>query len=211
MQKKKIEINEFLKEILKDPRIPEEFGLNRCIQCGNCSASCPAARYTSYRPRRIIQEILLGTKNNLLEGEDIWLCYSCFSCNLRCPRNNNPGLIIHIIRNMAIDEGYGLENVKPFKSYLESLRDLGIGWSNQLPLREFFLADLGDNWAKIKNELPEILQELQMNPIPPREIPKDARDQIKKILELANINEDIKKIELDVKKNNNKLRENGDA
>ncbi len=206
MEKKKIETNDFIKEIFKDPRIPEEFGLNRCIQCGNCSASCPAARYTDYRPRKIIQDILIGAREKLIQSEDIWLCFSCFSCNLRCPRNNNPGLVIHIIRQMAVREGYGKEKVEKFKSYLESLRDNGLGMTPYSLSRELF-QDLDDDWIKIKEQLPAILIDLHMNPKPPRELPKEAREQIRIMLELAEINEDIENIG----KNVEGKKINGDA
>ena len=194
MEKRKIQTNNFIKEILNDPRIPEDIGLNRCIQCGNCSASCPAARYTSYRPRKIIQNILIEARNNLLENEDIWLCYSCFSCNLRCPRNNNPGVIIHVLRQLALEEGYGWDKVTKFKLYLVNLRDLGLGITPTSLPKEFF-QELGNDWINIRENLSKILKYLNMNPKSPREIPKDARDQIKRILELAGINEDIKKLE----------------
>lgn len=199
MEKKKNQANDFIKEIFKDPRIPEELGLNRCIQCGNCSASCPAARYTSYRPRKIIQNILMGSRQALLENDDIWLCYSCFSCNLRCPRNNNPGVIIHVLRKMALEEGYGWHKVVKFKLYLESLRDAGLGLTPKSLPKDFF-PDLGIEWKNFKERLPEILKGLNMNPISPRELPREARDQIKEILELAKINEDIEKIEKGAKK-----------
>lgn len=194
MEKNKIQTNDFIKEILQDPRIPEEIGLNRCIQCGNCSATCPAARYTSYRPRKIIQSILMGMRKDLLEDEDIWLCFSCFSCNLRCPRNNNPGIIIHVLRNLALEEGYGWDKVCKFKLYLESLRDAGLGLTpKSLPLD--FFQEIDNDWKELKEKIPEILKKLNMNPKPPRELPKEAREQIKQILELAKINEDIKKLE----------------
>lgn len=204
MEKKRIRTNNFIKEILSDPRIPENIGLNRCIQCGNCSASCPAARYTSYRPRKIIQDILNEERNNLLTNDDIWLCYSCFSCNLRCPRNNNPGIIIHVLRKMALEKGYGWEKIIKFRSYLESLRELGIGVSRMSFPREFF-QELGDDWINIQENMPNILRELNMNPNNPRELPKEAKEQIKKILELAGINEDIEKIkeQENINKNSN--------
>ncbi len=36
--------------------------------------------------------------------EDIWECSQCFSC-LRCPRGNNPGGIITIMREVAVRNG----------------------------------------------------------------------------------------------------------
>ncbi len=36
--------------------------------------------------------------------EDIWECSQCFSC-LRCPRGNNPGGIITIMREVSVSNG----------------------------------------------------------------------------------------------------------
>ncbi len=37
-------------------------------------------------------------------NDDIWNCSQCFSC-LRCPRGNNPGGLITIMREVAINNG----------------------------------------------------------------------------------------------------------
>ncbi|MHA1650583.1 MAG: 4Fe-4S dicluster domain-containing protein [Candidatus Helarchaeota archaeon] len=184
---------QFLKELLSDVRVPEDIGLKKCIQCGNCSSACPAARYTPYRPRKLIHDILTGQKDKILKSEDIWYCFSCFSCNLRCPRGNNPGILIHILRDLARMAGYGWKKVLPFKNYLVSLRDTGLGLTPLSTPIEAFEDELGADWAQIRRNLPEILKMLGMSSVPPRELPQEARDQIKKILELANINEEIEK------------------
>ncbi len=193
---KKISYNsKFLKEILKDPRIPKDFGLKKCIQCGNCSSSCPAARYTQYLPRKMIHDILVGQIDTILESEDIWYCFSCFSCNLRCPRSNNPGLLIHILRDHALSNGDGWKNVIPFKNYLISLMKFGIGLTPFSQPTAIFEEELGMEWKQMRDNLPEILKELNMTPVAPRELPPDARKQIKRILELAGISEAIEKLE----------------
>ncbi len=185
----------FLKELLKDIRIPKNFGLRRCIQCGNCSSACPAARYTAYRPRKFIYDILTGQKEKILASEDIWACYSCFSCNLRCPRNNNPGILIHIIRELALAAGYGQGKILPFKTYLISLREFGIGLTPLSVPIETFAEELGEDWVNMRQTLPEILKELGMDPRAPRELPLEARNQIKTIMELAGIENTLKKFE----------------
>ena len=48
---------------------------------------------------------------------------------------------------------------------------------------------------QMKQNLPDLLKNLGMNPAVPREIPHNALDQIQKILELAGINETLEKIE----------------
>ena len=38
--------------LMKDYRLKE--GLNACINCGTCTAICPAAEFYRYDPRRIV-------------------------------------------------------------------------------------------------------------------------------------------------------------
>ena len=52
--------SKFRKELSK---IGEGFSVNYCYQCGTCAGGCPALRYTKiYNPRRIIENVLLGFK-----------------------------------------------------------------------------------------------------------------------------------------------------
>ena len=79
-------------------------GLNACINCGTCTAICPAAEFYKYDPRIIA--VTVQTKDNLeieklLSGETIWYCGECLSCKTRCPRNNTPGYIIQALRHLS--------------------------------------------------------------------------------------------------------------
>ena len=81
--------------LLKDIRFEE--GLNACMNCGVCTAICPAAEFYNYDPRKIVDTV--QTKDDdeikeLLKSETIWYCGECMSCKTRCPRGNAPGLII---------------------------------------------------------------------------------------------------------------------
>jgi heterodisulfide reductase subunit C len=77
-----------------------------CYECGICVAACPSARYYDFSPRRIAQAAAREDAELLYEQlqEDIWECSQCFSC-LRCPRGNNPGGIITIMREVAVNNG----------------------------------------------------------------------------------------------------------
>ncbi|MHA1277252.1 MAG: 4Fe-4S dicluster domain-containing protein [Candidatus Helarchaeota archaeon] len=185
----------FVKMILKDVRIPKNIGLKKCIQCGNCTSACPAARYTPFRPRKFIHDLLTNQIDMILESDDLWYCFSCFSCNLRCPRNNNPGILIHVIRNHALSRGHGWERVLPFKNYLLSLMTYGLGLTPLSVPAELFEEALGDKWKKMRQNLPDLLEQLGMHHTAPRELTQDARDQIKRILELAGIDEELEKFD----------------
>ena len=82
-----------------------------CYECGICVAACPSARYYDFSPRRIAQAAAREDVELIYQQmqEDIWDCSQCFSC-LRCPRGNNPGGIITLMREVAVSNG--LESAK---------------------------------------------------------------------------------------------------
>ena len=80
--------------------------LTACYQCGTCASSCPVARLDSrFNPREVIKLALLGEKNELISGDSIWLCTSCFNCQERCPQNVEIAELIYALRNIAIEAG----------------------------------------------------------------------------------------------------------
>lgn len=87
-----------------DARFPDY--LYGCYECGICVAVCPSARFYDFSPRRIAQAAAREDVELIYQQfqEDIWECSQCFSC-LRCPRGNNPGGIILVMREVAINEG----------------------------------------------------------------------------------------------------------
>lgn len=99
--------------LLKDIRFEE--GLKACMNCGVCTAICPAAEFYIYDPRKIVDTV--QSKNDceieeLLKSETIWYCGECMSCKTRCPRGNAPGLIIMALRSLSQDLGYFVESEK---------------------------------------------------------------------------------------------------
>jgi heterodisulfide reductase subunit C len=76
-----------------------------CYECGICVAACPSARFYDFSPRRIAQAVGREDVDLFFEqlNEDAWDCSQCFSCN-RCPRENSPGGLITIMREVAVTE-----------------------------------------------------------------------------------------------------------
>jgi heterodisulfide reductase subunit C len=77
-----------------------------CYECGICVAACPSAKFYDFSPRRVAQAAAREDVDLIYQQmqEDIWECSQCFSC-LRCPRGNNPGGIITIMREVAVNNG----------------------------------------------------------------------------------------------------------
>jgi len=60
--------------------------LRTCIQCGTCSATCPTAYAMDYSPRQVWRMVNLGLRDEVLNSRTYWLCTTCKSCQVRCPR-----------------------------------------------------------------------------------------------------------------------------
>ncbi|HEU5449333.1 MAG TPA: 4Fe-4S dicluster domain-containing protein [Acidimicrobiia bacterium] len=87
-----------------DMRFPDY--LYGCYECGICVAACPSARFYDFSPRRIAQAVAREDIELVYQQmqEDVWECSQCFSC-VRCPRGNNPGGIITVLREVAVNNG----------------------------------------------------------------------------------------------------------
>jgi heterodisulfide reductase subunit C len=80
--------------------------IRRCFACGTCTAGCPVrALNDDYNPRRIIHQVLLGMKDEVLKNDFIWLCSTCYTCQERCPQGVRIADIMTVLKNMAVDEG----------------------------------------------------------------------------------------------------------
>jgi len=75
-----------------------------CIQCGTCSGTCPVSQYMDYTPRRIVAMIRAGFKQEVLSSFTNWLCASCYSCSVECPRGVKITDVMYTLKRMAIQE-----------------------------------------------------------------------------------------------------------
>lgn len=90
-----------------------EDSLKACMNCGICTAICPAAEFFDYDPRRICDTVQRGDEEQmeeLLRSDTIWYCGQCLSCKPRCPRGNVPGAVITILRKVSQEMGYYKES-----------------------------------------------------------------------------------------------------
>jgi len=99
--------------LLQDIRFEE--GLNACMNCGVCTAICPAAEFYNYDPREIVDTIQSKDEQKietLLRSETIWYCGQCMSCKTRCPRGNTPAMVIMALRTLSQKLGYFTDSEK---------------------------------------------------------------------------------------------------
>lgn len=70
----------------------------RCIQCGRCSANCPAGSHMDILPNKMVWELINDREEALLQADSPWKCFSCFTCAARCPRGVSPANIMEAVR-----------------------------------------------------------------------------------------------------------------
>jgi heterodisulfide reductase subunit C len=79
--------------------------VNRCYQCGKCSAGCALNHAMDYPPNVLMRMLQTRDPQNLhkiLCSEAIWMCASCQHCLTRCPMQIDlPGLMDYL-REQAI-------------------------------------------------------------------------------------------------------------
>ncbi|MDD2440286.1 MAG: 4Fe-4S dicluster domain-containing protein [Methanosarcinaceae archaeon] len=181
-------------------RTSETLGLERCIQCGACTASCPAARFTDYNPRSLVKSVLENNRG-VLELETLWNCFYCYTCQLRCPRGNSPAKLVQVLRQLALNEGKGLENMEHFLDLGEFFAAHGI---SRLP--DYYLDKMaeafGESWIEFKKKLPELRKELELEPLYIR----DERLEIRGILEGTGHFERVKKLKRGLKESATKKK-----
>lgn len=76
-----------------------------CMQCGICAGSCPVSHEMDYTPRQLVRMVQLGLKKEVLSSNTIWICTTCFSCSVRCPRGIHPTELMETLKPMAIAQG----------------------------------------------------------------------------------------------------------
>jgi quinone-modifying oxidoreductase subunit QmoC len=86
----------FLKEV--EERVEDGEWVKMCMQCGVCAGSCPFGPHWEHSPQKIFRMIMAGKRDEVLTSDSVWMCTSCYSCIVRCPRKLP---ITHIMHGLA--------------------------------------------------------------------------------------------------------------
>ena len=190
----------------EDYRVKE--GLKTCINCGTCTAICPAAEFYRYDPRRIVDTVQRGNDEDieaLLKSDTIWYCGECLSCLTRCPRRNGPGLVIMALRALSARLGYFVESEKGRQLYPLTkimtgnilkygycIHPAPFSWEAHVesgPVWKWHTEHLEDSYARqganFRGTGPGIL----------RDIPKESLDELKKIFDVTGATERMETVE----------------
>ena len=78
--------------------------LSKCYQCVSCSGVCQLSKVQSFIPSVIIQRILEGFEDKVLESGVLWDCLTCNSCLQICPEDINFADIVRNARYKMIND-----------------------------------------------------------------------------------------------------------
>lgn len=183
-------------------------GLKACINCGTCTAICPAAGVSDYDPRMvldIVQEYDEESLISMLKSDTIWRCGECLSCKTRCPRENVPGYVIQALRSLSVDTGYFMESEQGRKQLAikrmvgEHILQYGYCvYVDEVDTKKF--PEQGPVWDWIKENKEQVLERLgtsygkeQSGAL--RKIPEESMRNLRKIFDETGATARFTKIE----------------
>ena len=168
-------------KVLKDIKASPDLGLLRCVQCGMCASSCPAARHSEYDPRVVIKRVLDDDKT-LLEDKYIWNCFYCYNCHSVCP--------VPVQRIWGLKKDTGKKEIESFMSFADSFLDTGLGvipkeYHKQLS------KDYGPHWDRLQQQLEDVRKTLNLESM---FLLPEAEKEVDKTLEAIGFKNRVKKI-----------------
>lgn len=90
------------KEFVK--KIEEISGENfhQCMQCGTCSSGCPMNESMDFPPRKTMLLCHFGLRDLVMEANTAWICATCNTCYVRCPRGIDIPRVMEAIRQLTL-------------------------------------------------------------------------------------------------------------
>ncbi|HLF33702.1 MAG TPA: 4Fe-4S dicluster domain-containing protein [Cyclobacteriaceae bacterium] len=197
---------DLFKRLNEDVRFRE--GLKACMNCGICTAICPAAEFYDYDPRVLVTTVESMDNEeieSLLKSDAIWYCGQCMSCKTRCPRGNVPGMIVSVLRKVSQELGYFTESRMGRQQYAiaKTVGDniLSYGYCvHPSKINPGLHPEQGPVWEWIFKNREDIYTRLGANFDKPgagalRKISREALDELKAIFDETGGTELLKKIE----------------
>ena len=114
--------------------ISENTGISvdKCYQCGKCSAGCPLSEEMDYPPSylmRMLQTADPSLQEKALASFTIWVCLSCETCYSRCPMSIEIPKLMDYLRERSILESKSNPKAKEIlafhRSFLKSIEMTG--------------------------------------------------------------------------------------
>jgi heterodisulfide reductase subunit C len=95
--------------------------VHQCFQCGTCGGSCPMGQSMDSIPRKIMHLAQLGLQDEIEKNNTCWVCASCHTCNVRCPRGIDLPRVMEAIRLMTLRQNKNF--IEPSEIPSETLKE----------------------------------------------------------------------------------------
>jgi heterodisulfide reductase subunit C len=114
-----------------DALTPAGETLRNCMQCGSYAMD--------YTPRQLWHMARLGLRDEVLTSRTLWLCSTCYSCTLRCPRDLPLTETIGTLKRLAVEQGIQQhkESRNFYRAFMETVRRYGRTDEIEIMIRYF--------------------------------------------------------------------------
>jgi len=100
---KKVKLTDRSVEFLRQVEEISGEAITACEQCGTCSGGCPFVEEMDITPSQIMRKVMLG-QEEVLHTRTMWICASCFTCTVRCPRKLDVSKVAEALRQIRLRE-----------------------------------------------------------------------------------------------------------
>ena len=95
--------------------------IQQCFQCGTCTGMCPMIEHMDAHPRKVMHMAQLGLEDMLEDIQSCWVCASCHSCNVRCPRGVDLPKVMEALRLLSLRKNKNY--IEPSELDKETIKD----------------------------------------------------------------------------------------
>lgn len=96
--------------------------VNSCMQCGTCSAVCPMVESMELTSRQVMLLLQHGLYEKLVDSTTPWICASCHTCKVRCPRGVDVPRVMEALRQILLRSNE--DQINPRRIPAEKISDL---------------------------------------------------------------------------------------
>jgi heterodisulfide reductase subunit C len=92
-----------------------------CYQCGTCTAGCPMIASMDITPNQVMKKLQMGDES-VMDCKTIWVCASCHTCSVRCPKEIDLATVMEALRLVYLRQN--VNQVEPSQIPKEELEEL---------------------------------------------------------------------------------------
>jgi heterodisulfide reductase subunit C2 len=102
--------------------------ISSCFQCEKCTNGCPMTSAMDIQPNQVMHLIQLGSTDEVVNSDTIWVCASCETCTTRCPNDIDIAHVMDTLRQISLKKGVKTSQKQApifHKTFLGSIKRFG--------------------------------------------------------------------------------------